>query len=592
MKFVLMIFLAMFGFYGIRGAEYTTLGCINVDDVLPRIKTKLIGGITAKLVNLKPLEGLITGDIVFKCNDDFHFNENYLLALTFSTAVESEIKVRMSFKWYIKNSLRRDWNTFEISGQGQQTVMVPFPFDMKTKPNRINFKLKMNKECELKEVTVVAPDLNIRHEGDPLQALKTLVLKGEIAKNGLGVQVCLKDADGKLHRKSVEFTDSGFKLEWENPPLTVGKWNTVYAETEIDGKTIASLPVAVFGYKMNMDYAWLRVKGKNIVTSPKSKGGERIFIATGIGYAKDVIMSADDEDVVKFCKSQHLNTIRMPFYTNLFNNESGKNIDIDEHIKFFIDPIVKAAKRHDMYVILDAHEYFHQNIDESRARGEQADMSTWSEGKIQKWITNWTKVAEYYKNEPNILAYELLNEPHSLPPEFVRNLYRRCLKEIRKVDQKHIVILGNNDWSHARAMEQTWGEFAIKIDEPYNNVAFAFHDYPEDDNPWIVQKHVVAFRDKYNVPVICTEFGATHWSKSETVCREFMTGMFTLFAQENISWMIWALKKLENNPRSPYNKIDKTGLGPPPVYDSCPYSDMWPVVARMMGSKFPQNAEK
>ena len=43
----------------------------------------------------------------------------------------------------------------------------------------------------------------------------------------------------------------------------------------------------------------------------------------------------------------------------------------------------------------------------------------------------------------------------------------------------------------------------------------------------------------------------THWNKSETVCRSFIAGMVTLFAREKVGWMIWALKRLEDNPRSP-----------------------------------------
>ncbi len=592
MKFFSIAAGMMLAINGLCGPVYTELNGLDVHDEMSKVQVVPNNNITCKISGLKKNGKEYKGNIVFDYKNTSPENGKRLLALTFSSSGSKDIQVKMFLKWYCENSLRRDRNTLEFAGQGARTVLVPFPDDMKTKVKRINFQLKMSKECELKETAVVNSAYSVKVANDPLEAVEKLVIKGDVPKNATTVQVCLKDANGKLHKQTVKCINAGYELEWIKPPLSSEKWNSIYVETEVDGKNVLSLPVGVFGYKTNEDYAWLKVKGKDIITSAKSLGGEKKFIATGVGYAKDVIMAAGDEDVVKFCKSQHLNTVRMPFYTNLFNNQTGKHIDIDEHIKYFIDPIVKAAKRNDMYVILDAHEYFHKNIDESRARGEQANMSTWSEKKIQKWITNWTIVAEYYKNEPNILAYELLNEPHSLPPEFVRNLYGRCLKAIREVDQRHIIILGNNDWTHSRAMEKTWGDSASKFDAPYNNIVFAFHDYPKDNDPWLVKKYVMDFRDKHNVPVMCTEFGATHWNKSETVCREFMTGMFTLFAQEDIGWMIWALKRLENNPRSPYNKVDKTGLGPPPKYDSCPYSDMWPIVARMMGSKFPQPTKK
>ena len=334
------------------------------------------------------------------------------------------------------------------------------------------------------------------------------------------------------------------------------------------------------------EHVWLRARGSHIVTSPLALGGEQPFIACGIGYCRDVIIRAQDDDVMKFCKSHSLNTVRLSFYTRFFNNKKDKPVDIDDHIRNFIAPVVAAARRHKVYVILDDHGYLSAEIDEATAREKQKSRG-WNENDIAEWIAAWVKVAEFFKNEPYILGYELVNEPHDIPAADAREKLTRCLKEVRKVDQRHLVLLANNDWSHARAMEKTWGEVAATVDAPHNNVMFTFHDYPEDNHPWIVQKHVKAFREAHNVPVICTEFGATHWNKSETVCRQFQAGMLALCAKNDIGWMIWALKTVVDNPRNPFNEVDKVGMGPPKSYDSCSYSDLWAPVARIMSSPFP-----
>jgi hypothetical protein len=335
------------------------------------------------------------------------------------------------------------------------------------------------------------------------------------------------------------------------------------------------------------DHLWLRVDGTRIVTSASSEGGERPFIPAGIGYARNVIIRAQDDAVMRFCKERGLNTVRLAFYTRFFNGRKDRPIDIGKHIEEFIEPVIQAARQHDMYVILDAHEYMSSKVDEATARQKQR-TTQWAAEALEQWIAGWVAVAHRYRDEPRVLGYELLNEPHDIPVEFVRENYMRCLREIRKVDTRHIAILGNRNWSHARAMESTWGPVASTVDAPYNNVVFAFHDYPEDNHPWIVQRHVTGFRDTHRVPVMCTEFGATHWNKSETVCRSFLAGMHTLFAREDIGWMIWALKRLEDNPRNPYNEVDKTGLGPPRQFDSCPYSDLWAPAARIMASPMPK----
>ncbi|PTX97393.1 hypothetical protein DB346_20575 [Verrucomicrobia bacterium LW23] len=335
------------------------------------------------------------------------------------------------------------------------------------------------------------------------------------------------------------------------------------------------------------EHVWLRVKGRHIVTSPLAEGGERPFIACGIGYCRDVIIKAQDEEVMKFCRAKHLNTVRLSFYTRFFNNKKDKPIDIDEHIRTFIAPVVSAARRHKLYVILDDHGYLSAEINEETARDKQKARQ-WEEPDIAAWTAAWVKVAQYFKDEPYILGYELMNEPHDIPAEDARAKLTRCLKAVREVDQRHIILLSNHNWSHSRAMEKCWGPVATTVDAPHNNVAFTFHDYPEDDHPWKVQRNVTEFMQKHNVPVMCTEFGATHWNKSETVCREFQAGMLAMCAKNDIGWMIWALKRLEDNPRAPYNEVDKTGLGPPKVFDSCPYSDLWPPVARIMASSFPK----
>jgi len=337
------------------------------------------------------------------------------------------------------------------------------------------------------------------------------------------------------------------------------------------------------------DYLWLHVDGSRIVTSAASEGGARPFIAAGIGYARNVIIHEQDKEVMTFCKKHSLNTVRLAFYTKHFNGKKDRPIDIDEHLRNFIDPVVRAAREQKMYVILDDHEYLSAPVDEVTARQEQKGRG-WDEAAIQAWTDAWVKVAQHYKDEPSILGYELMNEPHDLPAEDARAALTRCLKAVRQVDTRHIVILSNNTWTHARGLEKTWGATASTVDAPYNNVVFAFHDYPEDDEPWKVQKNVTTFRDAHKVPVLCTEFGATQWNKSETVCREFQAGMLAMCAKEDIGWMIWALKTLEDHPRAPKNEVDKVGLGPPAVNDSCQYSDLWAPVARIMASPFPRPA--
>ena len=71
------------------------------------------------------------------------------------------------------------------------------------------------------------------------------------------------------------------------------------------------------------DYAWLHVKGSRIMTSAASKGGEEPFIPVGIGYARNVIIRAQDAEVMKFSKEHSLNTVRLCMADSRINSKNG-----------------------------------------------------------------------------------------------------------------------------------------------------------------------------------------------------------------------------------------------------------------------------
>lgn len=466
---------------------------------------------------------------------------------------------------------------------GPEWQELTFPVPRRPSGNKTRllvFGLSDIADIDIAEVRLgKSSKISVELASRPDKSAEALLLRGRASEKDTQVTLHVKDSAGKTTSRNVPVTNGRFEYLWKNPPLSLQQYNTIHASGNHSGK---SIPLSVFGYRPNYDFAWLKVKGTQIVTA----SGEE-FIPAGIGYARDVIISNQDDAVMEYAKARGLNTIRLPFYTRYFNNNLNEPIDLEAHMNDFIDPVLQAAKRHDMYVILDDHGYFSGKIDEAKAR-QQQNVSLWDDAGVAEWISRWRRIAERYKDEPHILGYELMNEPHDIRPELAREWYTRAIREIRKVDKKHIILVGSADWSHSRSLEKTWGPTASTADAPYNNLVFAFHDYPLDNHPWIVKKHIVNFRDRHQVPVMCTEFGATHWDKGETVCREFEAGMLTLCARERVGWMIWALGELIDQPRSPYNEVDKVGFGPPRSMDSCAYSDLWIPAARVTASPFPQ----
>ena len=532
------------------------------------------------------IQVFLRGMVNFKEKVSADFAADDALVIELRSAADTVLRTR----WRKTDRTVVDGIEMPVRGSADfQEVVIPLP----TVPGKAFQSLLLEfqpdpKNVAIRKIAIEKPRrVTLSVVGNVAKVQSELTVRGTTAVPDAEVTVHLRNSRGEVKTRTVRSRNGVYELKWNRPPVNIGLWNSVYASIN-GGKEIAdtSIQLPLFGYRADDAHTWLRVKGKEIVTSPLAKDGEKRFIPVGVGYCRDVIIPAQDEEVMKFCKARGMNTIRLPFYVRFFNNNESVPLDIDEHIRDFILPVVLAAKRHNLYVILDDHGYFSAKIDEAKAREKQS-VDRWSEAGVAKWIECWVKVAEYFKDEPTVLGYELLNEPHDIKPETTREWYTRCLKAIRQVDQRHIILLGNADWSHARAMEKTWGPTASTVDAPHDNVVFIFHDYPEDNHAWQVADYVTAFRDKHNVPVLCTEFGATPWAKSETVCRSFIAGMLTLCAKEDIGWMIWALKRLEDNPRSTYNKVDKVGMDPL-RYDSCAYSDLCFPAARIMATPFPK----
>jgi aryl-phospho-beta-D-glucosidase BglC (GH1 family) len=58
----------------------------------------------------------------------------------------------------------------------------------------------------------------------------------------------------------------------------------------------------------------------------------------------------------------------------------------------------------------------------------------------------WRKIAERYRDEPAVLAYDLLNEPIPHWPEvqkynpLLEPLYRRIVASVREADPRHVIF--------------------------------------------------------------------------------------------------------------------------------------------------------
>lgn len=243
------------------------------------------------------------------------------------------------------------------------------------------------------------------------------------------------------------------------------------------------------------------------------------------------------------------NSVRLPMHYNLYTlpveaePDSARQTWLTKGFAL-TDSLLRWCKANKMYLILDLHAApGGQGNDVNIADRDSTKPSLWqSEASKAKTVALWKKLAERYKDEPAIGAYDLLNETNwgfedaadkhgqkesSNKP--LRELLMKITEAIRSVDQKHIIIIEGNAWGNNYK-----GVFPLWDD----NTVISFHKYWNNNDAQSI-RHMLHAREQNNAPVWVGETG----ENSNTWFAEAVR----LFEDANIGWSWWPLKKIGNN---------------------------------------------
>ena len=240
------------------------------------------------------------------------------------------------------------------------------------------------------------------------------------------------------------------------------------------------------------------------------------------------------------------NSIRLPMHYNLYTPaiEEEKNGEITwiEEGFTMTDNLLKWCAENKMYLILDLHAApGGQGNDAAISDYDTTKPSLWqSEANQKKMIALWKKLAERYKDNPWMGAYDIINEPNwnftgenkngcdenSNGP--LRELMVAVTKAIREVDTNHLIFIEGNCWgNNYNGIFPLWDE----------NMALSFHKYWNYNTTASIQK-MLDYRTQYNVPIWLGESGENSnvWFKD----------VISLVENNNIGWAFWPMKKIEN----------------------------------------------
>lgn len=211
-----------------------------------------------------------------------------------------------------------------------------------------------------------------------------------------------------------------------------------------------------------------------------------------------------------------------------------------------VDHVVNEALKNGLYVILNIHHY-----EEMMQRPEQHK---------ERFLKIWEQLSIHYKDYPETLWFELLNEPCNYLNSKLWNQYlKEAISIIRRTNPKRKIIVGPTDWNSVYKLN----ELEIPNDP---NLVVTFHYYnpfqfthqgaewvnpsPSVGTKWLgtaIEKFIISgeldmavewSKKHNNVPLFLGEFGA--YSKADMDSRVRWTSYVARSAeQRNIAWCYW-----------------------------------------------------
>ena len=240
---------------------------------------------------------------------------------------------------------------------------------------------------------------------------------------------------------------------------------------------------------------------------------------------------------IEFIASTGANTVRLPFHYKLFTDEDYMGLNSAQDGFQRVDSVVSWCRDNGLYLILDMHDapggQTGDNIDDSYGYPWLFE----SEKSQQLFCDIWKKIAGYYKDEPVILGYELINEP--IAPYFenmddlnskLEPLHKRAVASIREVDNNHIILIGGAQWN---------GNFKPFTDSKYDDkLMYTCHRYGGEPTPEAISE-IIAFRDSVNLPMYMGEIGHNTDEWQNKFCETM--------EKNNIGYTFWPYKKIDQS---------------------------------------------
>jgi aryl-phospho-beta-D-glucosidase BglC (GH1 family) len=238
-----------------------------------------------------------------------------------------------------------------------------------------------------------------------------------------------------------------------------------------------------------------------------------------------------------------MNVIRVPFwYRNLQTEEGAWLRDGFDRL----DWVVAEAGKRDIHVILDLH-----GVPGGQTKGESTGRvreraGFWHErAHLDRTAGIWRRIAERYRGNPAVAAYDLINEPSDAPTlGALWSAYDRLYREIRAVDPDHVITVEGCINTRVGDRGIHWGWEALPHPDVFGwtNVLYQMHHYEWDWDDLAKQNRGVDFQvaewekhRAYGVPGFIGEF-------NPMAREEAWNHALHRYSRAGLHWAFWSYK--------------------------------------------------
>ncbi|MFT7561566.1 MAG: aryl-phospho-beta-D-glucosidase BglC (GH1 family) [Flavobacteriales bacterium] len=214
----------------------------------------------------------------------------------------------------------------------------------------------------------------------------------------------------------------------------------------------------------------IKVEGKELL----QPNGD-VFSIQGISFGNRVWTNDrlpykhHDKDDYARVKALGMNTVRFYINYQTLEHDDKPYSYLDDGWQW-LDKNIEWAKENNVYLILNIH------VPQGGFQSNGDGWGLWTDHELQnRLVAMWKAIAQRYKNETTVLAYDLLNEP-GVPKnkEQWQVLAQRLVNEVRKIDADHPLVIARVNNIAKRWDEDKDLNFIRVVGD---NLIYTFHTY-------------------------------------------------------------------------------------------------------------------